>query len=446
MKSKVWSASAIRKLARSRQEDSDNVKLRIPVSRGYTMQKNVEPHVDPDDFDLEINPETDAEDVHRFSFGRFQEAMGDRVVLVCADDPNSDRRDEMKHLCKTLGLVCVKEEFFNRRKKVTPKTFLGSGFLSKIRDQMRILECTAIVLDAPLTPVQVRNLESFFDAPVLDREGVILSIFERHAKTSLAKMQVELARLKYLQPRLTGIWSGLSRQRGARGGLKGRGLGETRLELDRRVIRDRITALAKKLVSAEVSLKIQAGRRAAFPRVALVGYTNAGKSTMMQKLTGADVEASPRLFATLDTTIRALVPPTVPKILVSDTVGFVRDLPPGLVASFKSTLRETASSDLILHLVDVSHSEWKEQFRVTEKVLCDLGLEKLPKILVLNKIDMYEGMERIKIAEARRFLKAFEAYAHVVTASALLGQGIPELKELLRQECRAELPIWSRHE
>jgi GTP-binding protein HflX len=260
----------------------------------------------------------------------------------------------------------------------------------------------------------------------------------------MAKLQVELAQLKYLQSRLSGLWMGLSRQGGSGGGgLRGRGAGETRLELDRRTVKERIRVLTRKLKEVENTVEVQSSRRSNLPRVALVGYTNAGKSTMMQKLTKASVKTENKLFSTLDTTVRQLMPPTEPRILISDTVGFVRDLPTELVFSFKSTLKEALDSRLIVHVLDFSHSSWKEQFLATENVLSEIGAKDIPRLFVLNKIDKLSQGALLRKAQVVRVLKESFPQAQILMASALTSQGVPELRDSILRFCQAESAHWS---
>ena len=454
---KTWSSAGIRELARAKMKMREEAEQKAS-KKSY---RGLLSHLGPDSETRRPAPSGDefessdsefyvpqSEDAHRFEWGQFQQAVGERVFVVVPGtrlDEEDDRAAEIAQLCRTLGLEVVETKILSRGKKPVPGTYLGSGFLEELASRLRALGCVALVIDAALSPVQVRNMEKILQAPVVDREGVILAIFQRHARSGLAKMQVELAHLKYLQPRLTGLWSGLSRQSGGSGGLGGRGLGETRLELDRRIVKDRISALSKKLKIAEKSLAVQSARRSGLPRVALVGYTNAGKSTLMQRLTGADVEARNSLFSTLDTTVRALVPPTEPRILVSDTVGFVRDLPHGLVASFKSTLFEALESRLILHVLDASHPQWYSQFETTEAVLKEIGLGETKRILVINKRDKIPTQRsRLRLVEIQREAQQFENYGARVAVSALHGEGIDVLREEIMRECGADLPIWSQ--
>ena len=295
----------------------------------------------------------------------------------------------------------------------------------------------------PLSPAQVKNIENALKIPVLDRQGVILSIFKLHAKTSLAKMQVELAQLKYLQPRLTGIWEGLSRQRGAKGGFGGRGGGEKQLELDRRTISKRISFLSHKLKKADTVFETQSKRRSRMKRISLVGYTNAGKSTLMRTLTQTEVLVEDKLFCTLDTTIKTLMPPTEPRLLISDTVGFVRDIPHDLVLSFKSTLQEAVESQMLIHVIDYSHPDWKEHFEVTEKVLCEIGADKSERLFVFNKIDQRGENSAAARAKIKLFLSTQEREAPFICLSALDKDDCSRLRQLIMQHVGASEPAWA---
>jgi len=253
-----------------------------------------------------------------------------------------------------------------------------------------------VLVDHDLTPTQQRNLERATGADVLDRSSVILEIFHRHARTREARLQVEIARLRYLAPRLR---ESTDRGDRVRGGIGGKGAGESALELDRRRIRDRIAELRHELAQIEGGSRTRRERRSELPTVALVGYTNAGKSSLMRALTGSDVYVADKLFATLDTTVRRLAPATEPPILVTDTVGFIKKLPHDLVASFRSTLEEAASADLLLHVVDAADPALADQIAVTREVLRDLGAEDVPTWLLLNKIDRVDAVGRAVLAE-----------------------------------------------
>ncbi len=253
-----------------------------------------------------------------------------------------------------------------------------------------------VVVDHDLTPTQQRNLEKATGADVLDRTSIILEIFHRHAKTREARLQVEIARLKYLAPRLRESGGGGDR---VRGGIGGKGAGESALELDRRRIRDRIAELRHELAQIEGGSRTRRARRSELPTVALVGYTNAGKSSLMRAMTGTDVLVADKLFATLDTTVRRLQPPTEPPILLTDTVGFIKKLPHDLVASFRSTLEEAAGADLLLHVIDAADPAHPDQIAVTREVLREVGAEEVPSLLLLNKIDRVDEAGRAALAD-----------------------------------------------
>jgi len=435
------SATSIREIARKRLEEKENSSSKTP-RMGLS-------HFDPSRAKTSSTQdllEVVGEDVHRFSYGQFQEVQGDSCIIALVSERGEyeleENSSEIRRLAQTLGLQCLELLAIHPKRKPVPATYLGSGTLEKIAETMAKRSITALIVDAPLSPAQVRNMEKILNRPVVDREGVILSIFSRHAQSALSQIQVELAYLKYLQPRLTGMWSGLSRQRGARGGLGGRGLGESRLELDRRVVKDRISSLTKKLKQAEKSLSVQSNKRSALPRVALVGYTNAGKSSLMQKLSGVEVEARNELFSTLDTTVKQMQPPTEPPILVSDTVGFVRDLPHDLVATFKTTLREASESRLLLHVLDGSATDWYEQFETTESVLQELGMNQDNRILVVNKMDKLGLRFRLRYAEIVRNLSKHPQYVSRVAVSAVTGEGLEVLKREIIRFCGVKIPDW----
>lgn len=375
-------------------------------------------------------------------WNQFEESFGDRVVVAHPSKTGLDG-EEILRLCNTMQLeIC--DQIALQDREPNPSTFLGSGQLNSVRKQLQRHEASALVIDAQLKPSQVKNLEKALKVSVIDRHGLILAIFHANAQTKQAKMQVELAQMKYLLPRLTGVWMGLSRQRGAKGGLGGRGLGESRLELDRRVVKKRISFLSKKLKSLEKSFKTQSSRRSHLPRVALVGYTNAGKSTLMNKLTRAPVYIEDKLFATLDTTVRMLNPPTEPQILISDTVGFVKSLPHDLVASFRSTLSEATSSSLLLHVVDASAPDWLKHMETTDAVLEEIGAEGIDKILVLNKCDQLRFSDKICESQARRATKDREEYIGIVSVSAFSQSDTDLLKHLIIQELNADIPSWRK--
>jgi GTP-binding protein HflX len=312
-----------------------------------------------------------------------------KAVLVAVqradvDDAEfADSLAELRRLAKTLELE-IAGTCTQRRSAFDPGTYLGSGKLAELKVLIDGGTADTILVDHEISPSQARNLEKATGAVVMDRTAVILEIFHRHARSRAAKAQVEIVRLQYMAPRLREQGAGRDRQRG---GIGGRGAGESNLELDRRKIRDRIAELTAELSSLEQERRTQRARRRELARVALVGYTNAGKSTLMRALTGSEVYVADKLFATLDTTVRTLVPETRPRILVSDTVGFIKKLPHGLVTSFKSTLAEALEASLVAHVVDASDPGFERQLEVTAEVLAEIGAGEVPRLLVFNKID-----------------------------------------------------------
>lgn len=296
--------------------------------------------------------------------------------------------DELEQLLDTAGADVIKR-MVQERKSFDPAYLVGKGFAERIRDEVEQRDADMVVFDDDLSPAQLRNLEEICGTKIIDRSGIILDIFARRAKTREAKTQVELAQLKYFLPRLTRMWTHLSRQTGGAGiGL--RGPGEKQLEVDRRIIRKRITNLSRELDKIARQREIRRGKRRELFNVALMGYTNVGKSTLMNALTKSDIFVENRLFATLDSTVRQMPHDGKETILLIDTVGFVRKLPHHLVASFKSTLEETRVADLLIHVVDASHPYFRDQMQVIENVIRDMNLDDRPILLVFNKIDKIE--------------------------------------------------------
>jgi GTP-binding protein HflX len=316
----------------------------------------------------------------------------ERAIVVSVVKKGSDRTiyyehlDELEFLAKTAGADIV-ERFTQELAKPNVRTMLGSGKADEIKEFIKENDIKLAIFDDDLTPVQLRNLEKILEIKVIDRSGLILDIFVKHARTNEAKTQVELAQLQYMMPRLTRMWTHLSKQFG---GIGTKGPGETQIESDRRVIKNRIQMLKDKLDDISRNKEVQRKNRDSFPRFALVGYTNAGKSTLMNVLTEADVYVENKLFATLDTTVRQFTLPAGMVALISDTVGFIRKLPTHLVASFRSTLAEVAEANVIVHVVDVSHPFFRDQIKVVEDTLNSLNIIDKPTILVLNKIDLIE--------------------------------------------------------
>ena len=293
--------------------------------------------------------------------------------------------DELEFLTFTAGGEVVKR-FWQKTDKPHPKTFVGTGKLEEIKTYIKEYDINSVIFDDELTPSQQKNITRELDCKVLDRTNLILDIFAQRAETSYARTQVELAQCQYLLPRLTGMWTHLERQRG---GIGMRGPGETEIETDRRIVRDRISLLKEKIKVIDKQMSTQRGNRGAMVRVALVGYTNVGKSTLMNAVGKSEVFVENKLFATLDTTVRKTVIKNLP-FLLSDTVGFIRKLPTQLVDSFKSTLDEVREADLLLHVVDISHPEFEDHIAAVNKILLDIKSADKPTIMVFNKIDAYK--------------------------------------------------------
>jgi len=345
----------------------------------------------------------------------------ERALLVSAVNHHTTRRqiqeylDELALLAYTAGANVV-GQVVQIRWRLDPAFVIGSGKVAEIADQVIDQKIDVVIFDDDLSPVQVRNLEQKINCKILDRSGLILDIFASHAKSNEAKTQVELAQLQYLLPRLTRQWTHLSKQYG---GLGTRGPGEQQLETDRRVVRLRIGRLKGQLERINRQRQTQRKGRDQFTRVALVGYTNAGKSTLMNVLSESNVFVEDRLFATLDSTVRVVRLSRAHRILLSDTVGFIRKLPPHLIASFKSTLDEVVESDILLHVADASHSAFHEQIQIVNETLVELHADKKPMVMVFNKMDRVE--DRTMIAEMKRnyHRAVFVSAARVINIDAL---------------------------
>lgn len=298
--------------------------------------------------------------------------------------------DELAFLAETAGAEPIK--FFTQKlEHANPVTFVGTGKLAEIRQYMEDQEIGLVIFDDELSAKQIRNIEKELQVKILDRTSLILDIFAMRAQTAYAKTQVELAQYQYLLPRLTRMWTHLDRQRG--GGAMMRGVGETQLETDRRIVLNKIADLKNELKSIDKQMIVQRKNRGKMVRVSLVGYTNVGKSTLMNLLSKSEVFAENKLFATLDTTVRKVIIDNLP-FLLSDTVGFIRKLPTHLVESFKSTLDEVREADLLIHVIDISHANFAEQIEVVEKTLLEIDGEEKPTILVFNKIDAFSHIEK----------------------------------------------------
>lgn len=312
------------------------------------------------------------------------------VTQLQTEEQVNEYLDELAFLADTAGIEPVKS-FTQKLENANPVTFVGTGKLQEIKQYMEDSEIDIAIFDDELSAKQIRNIEKELQVKILDRTSLILDIFAMRAQTAYAKTQVELAQYQYLLPRLTRMWTHLDRQRG--GGAMMRGVGETQLESDRRIVQDKIAKLKLDLKDIDKQMASQRKNRGKMVRVALVGYTNVGKSTLMNLLSKSDVFAENKLFATLDTTVRKVIIDNLP-FLLSDTVGFIRKLPTHLVESFKSTLDEVREADLLVHVVDISHPNFEEQIEVVNKTLLEIDKEEKPTILVFNKIDAFEYVKK----------------------------------------------------
>lgn len=329
----------------------------------------------------------------RNTFDNAPEAEKAILVSVCSSNSTLERTEEylneLAFLLETAGGIALKR-VIQKLDHPDHRTYVGSGKLEEIKEYKEALEVDFIVFDDELSPAQLRNLERELGCRILDRTTLILDIFAKRARTSIAKTQVELAQLQYMLPRLTRMWTHLERQRG---GIGMRGPGESQIETDRRLITEKIVLLKERLKTIDKQKVLQRKNRESLVRVALVGYTNVGKSTLMNLLSKSDVFAENKLFATLDTTVRKMVIGNLP-FLLTDTVGFIRKLPHALVESFKSTLDEVCEADLLIHVVDISHPDHEEQIRAVNKTLEEIGASDKPTILVFNKIDAYTYIQK----------------------------------------------------
>jgi GTP-binding protein HflX len=349
--------------------------------------------------------------------------------------------EELAFLADTAG-ADQRAVFTQRLDVANPRTFIGSGKLGEVREYVKQEEIDIVIFDDELSPSQLRNIERELNCRILDRTNLILDIFAGRAQTAHAKTQVELAQYQYLLPRLTRMWTHLERQRG---GIGLRGPGETEIETDRRIIRDRIAKLKVQLTKIDKQMMVQRKNRGKMVRVALVGYTNAGKSTLMNLLSKSKVFAEDKLFATLDTTVRKVVIENLP-FLLSDTVGFIRKLPTHLVESFKSTLDEVREADVLIHVVDISHPNYEEQIEVVESTLRELGGGNIPIMLVFNKTDAYSYIKKDEddLTPATKENLSLDDHVKDWTSShpgslfisALKKSNIDELKDQLYQKVK----------
>ncbi len=349
------------------------------------------------------------------------------AVALCTDSRKRDQvwehLNELEFLAETAGAI-VQEKVVQERPRADVGTVIGRGKVQELKEIIEEHEASLVIFDDDLTPAQARNLEKALEVKVLDRSGIILDIFAARARSSEARVQVELAQLEYLLPRLSRMWTHLSKQWG---GVGTKGPGETQIETDRRIVRNRITQLKQRLEKVAVQKQTQRKGRENLKRFALAGYTNAGKSTLMNRLTDSGVLVENKLFATLDTTVRKIALPEGREVLLSDTVGFIRKLPAHLVASFRSTLAEIIEADVILHVIDVSHPLFDEHMESVDKTLKSLGADAIPTLLVFNKIDALEFDEDLSELRAQ--------YPDACFVSAAKDIGIDELLNTMTELC-----------
>ena len=372
-----------------------------------------------------------------------KEAQYENVVLVGLINRNQDEDklveylDELEFLAFTAGAE-VSKRFVQKLDAPDSKYFVGSGKLDEITQFVHENDIDTVIFDDELTPSQLKNIERKVDRKIIDRTQLIMDIFAQRAQTSYARTQVELAQYEYFLPRLTGLWTHLERQRG---GIGMRGPGEREIETDRRIIRDRITFLKKKLETIDKQMATQRTNRGALVRVALVGYTNVGKSTLMNLLSKSEVFAEDKLFATLDTTVRKVVIGNLP-FLLTDTVGFIRKLPTQLIESFKSTLDEVREADLLIHVVDISHESFEDHYNSVNQILTDIECVDKPMILVFNKIDSFSANQQLKGDEEKVSLEEWEktwmAKSGIPTIfiSATEKENIDELRRMIYEEVK----------
>ena len=350
--------------------------------------------------------------------------------------------DELEFLAETAGAI-TKHRILQKLPYPNPKTYVGTGKLEEIKQYIKAADIDLVIFDDELSPSQLRNIERELECKVLDRTILILDIFASRAKTFHAKTQVELAQLQYMLPRLTRMWTHLERQKG---GIGMRGPGESQIETDRRIIQMRISLMKERLKDIDKQMGIQRGNRGQLVRVALVGYTNVGKSTVMNLLSKADVFAENKLFATLDTTVRKVVIENIP-LLLTDTVGFIRKLPKQLMESFKSTLDEVREADLLVHVLDISHPNFEDHFNVVNETLSEIDKTEKPTIILFNKIDAYQAPKNDDLVENLEEITTLESLkkswmakmnkTKCVFISAQEKENVEELKSVLYEEVKA---------
>jgi len=377
---------------------------------------------------------SDAKEEHCLLVGVIHADITEEIAL--------EHIDELEFLAETAGAI-TKYRILQKLPYPNPKTYVGTGKLEEIKQNIKAADIDLVIFDDELSPSQLRNIERELECKVLDRTILILDIFASRAKTFHAKTQVELAQLQYMLPRLTRMWTHLERQKG---GIGMRGPGESQIETDRRIIQMRISLMKERLKDIDKQMGIQRGNRGQLVRVALVGYTNVGKSTVMNLLSKADVFAENKLFATLDTTVRKVVIENMP-LLLTDTVGFIRKLPKQLMESFKSTLDEVREADLLIHVLDISHPNFEDHFNVVNETLNEIDKTEKPTIILFNKIDAYQAPKNDDLVEDLGEITTLESLkkswmakmnkTKCVFISAQEKENVEELKSVLYEEVKA---------
>jgi GTP-binding protein HflX len=377
---------------------------------------------------------SDAKEEHCLLVGVIHADISEEIAI--------EHIDELEFLAETAGAI-TKHRILQKLPYPNPKTYVGTGKLEEIKQFIKAADIDLVIFDDELSPSQLRNIERELECKVLDRTILILDIFASRAKTFHAKTQVELAQLQYMLPRLTRMWTHLERQKG---GIGMRGPGESQIETDRRIIQMRISLMKERLKDIDKQMGIQRGNRGQLVRVALVGYTNVGKSTVMNLLSKADVFAENKLFATLDTTVRKVVIENMP-LLLTDTVGFIRKLPKQLMESFKSTLDEVREADLLVHVLDISHPNFEDHFNVVNETLSEIDKTEKPTIILFNKIDAYQAPKNddlvedlVEITTLESLKKSWMAKMNktkCVFISAQEKENVEELKSVLYEEVKA---------
>ena len=377
---------------------------------------------------------SDAKEEHCLLVGVIHADISEEIAI--------EHIDELEFLAETAGAI-TKHRILQKLPYPNPKTYVGTGKLEEIKQFIKAADIDLVIFDDELSPSQLRNIERELECKVLDRTILILDIFASRAKTFHAKTQVELAQLQYMLPRLTRMWTHLERQKG---GIGMRGPGESQIETDRRIIQMRISLMKERLKDIDKQMGIQRGNRGQLVRVALVGYTNVGKSTVMNLLSKADVFAENKLFATLDTTVRKVVIENMP-LLLTDTVGFIRKLPKQLMESFKSTLDEVREADLLIHVLDISHPNFEDHFNVVNETLSEIDKTEKPTIILFNKIDAYQAPKNDDLVENLEEITTLESLkkswmakmnkTKCVFISAQEKENVEELKSVLYEEVKA---------